>query len=216
MEIEPDGVRYVLDGDRTAVFVDARDPDEPHNGSLPGARGIPLAEVNAAKDDGRLPMEDHNTRIVVFGRDGDQARAVAEALAKNAFHNVAFFGGTPDRLTALAPEKSGARASRPRRAGMRPRAGSGTGSESYRAVSALISAVAASPGPRARMISPASAKSRSRPAGATCTRIRVVSSPMLQLAWGVPRGMKTVVLAVAVMVSGPSRTSIVPASTWKV
>jgi hypothetical protein len=39
-------------------------------------------------------MEDHNTRIIVFGRDGDQARAAAEEIAKNAFHNVSFYGGS--------------------------------------------------------------------------------------------------------------------------
>jgi rhodanese-related sulfurtransferase len=100
MQIEPDGVRYVRDGDRTAVFVDARPAEASRLGSLSGARNIPLEEVVAAKDDGRLPMEDHNTRIVVFGADADQARAVTAELAKNAFHNVAFFDGTLDDLLA--------------------------------------------------------------------------------------------------------------------
>jgi rhodanese-related sulfurtransferase len=100
MQIELDGVRYVRDGDRTAVFVDARTADEFRLGSLPGARNIPLADVIAAKDDGRLPMEDHNTRIIAFGADAEQARAVTAELAKNAFHNVAFFAGTLDDLVA--------------------------------------------------------------------------------------------------------------------
>jgi hypothetical protein len=39
-------------------------------------------------------MEDHNTRIVVFGRDAAQARALAEAIVREAFHNVAYFPGT--------------------------------------------------------------------------------------------------------------------------
>jgi hypothetical protein len=38
-------------------------------------------------------MEDHNTRIVVFGADAGQAREVAEEIAKNAFHNVSFYAG---------------------------------------------------------------------------------------------------------------------------
>jgi rhodanese-related sulfurtransferase len=100
MEIETDGVRYVRDSDRTAVFVDARSPDEFRAGSLPGARNIPLADVTKAKDDGRLPMGDHNTRIIVFGLDAAQARAVVEELAKNAFHNVAYFPGSLDELMA--------------------------------------------------------------------------------------------------------------------
>jgi rhodanese-related sulfurtransferase len=75
-EIGLEGLRYVLAGDRTAVFIDARDPEEFRTQTLPEARNLPrsglkpgkdVGEVKAAKDDGRLPMEDHNTRIVVFG-----------------------------------------------------------------------------------------------------------------------------------------------------
>ena len=60
-------------------------------GTVSGARTLPAVglspgkdagEVKKAEDDGRLPMEDHNTRIVVFGRDGAQARLVAEAPSK--------------------------------------------------------------------------------------------------------------------------------------
>jgi hypothetical protein len=36
--------------------------------------GKDVGEVKTAKDDGRLPMEDHNTRIIVFGRDMAQAQ----------------------------------------------------------------------------------------------------------------------------------------------
>ena len=100
-EIELEGLRYVLTGDRTAVFIDARDPETFDAQTLLGARNLPrmglkpgkdVGEVKAAKDDGRLPMEDHNTRIVVFGQDGAQAKAVAEAIAQEAFHNVTYFG----------------------------------------------------------------------------------------------------------------------------
>ena len=38
-------------------------------------------------------MNDHNTRIVVVGRDAVEARYVAEALAREAFDNVAYFPG---------------------------------------------------------------------------------------------------------------------------
>jgi rhodanese-related sulfurtransferase len=96
-EIEVEGLRYVLADDRTAVFIDARDPGEFSAQTLPGARNLPrsglkpgkdVGEVKAAKDDGRLPMEDHNTRIVVFGQGGAQAKAVAEAIGQEAFHDV--------------------------------------------------------------------------------------------------------------------------------
>lgn len=103
MVTEPDGIRYILAKDQTAVFIDARDPAEFKSASIKGARTLPrskvlpgkdVGEVKAAKDDMRLPMEDHNTRIVVFGRDADQARAVAEAIAREAFHNVSYFEGS--------------------------------------------------------------------------------------------------------------------------
>jgi rhodanese-related sulfurtransferase len=100
MQIELDGVRYVRDGDRTAVFVDARSADEFRAGSLPGARNIPAAEVVAAKDDGRLPIEDHNTRMIVFGASEEQARAATAEIAKNAFHNVSYYAGTLEELVA--------------------------------------------------------------------------------------------------------------------
>jgi rhodanese-related sulfurtransferase len=63
--------------------------------------GKDVGEVFVAKNDGRLPMEDHNTRIIVFGQDGNQAREVAEALAREAFHNVAYFKGAYEAIEAL-------------------------------------------------------------------------------------------------------------------
>jgi len=98
-QIELDGARYVFEGDKTAVWVDARSPAEFAAGSLPGAVNmIDKEDVVKAKDDKRLPMQDHNTRIIVFGKDGEQARIVAGEIAKNAFHNVSYFGGTFEEL----------------------------------------------------------------------------------------------------------------------
>jgi rhodanese-related sulfurtransferase len=106
-EIEAEGVQYVREKDQTAVWIDARDPEEFTASPVPYARNLPLSgikpgkdvgEVKKAKDDGRLPMEDHNTRIIVFGRDGTQAKAVAEAIAREAFHNVSYFAGPLERL----------------------------------------------------------------------------------------------------------------------
>src|SRR5215211_7640389 len=66
MQIEPDGIRYVREGDRTAVFFDVRCADEVRTGSISGARHMPKEEIGKAKDDGRRPMDDHNSRIIVF------------------------------------------------------------------------------------------------------------------------------------------------------
>lgn len=111
--IEREGIRYAIENDRTAVFIDAREEAEFKAGGTPHARNIPqsrlkpgkdVGEIKAAKDDGRLPMEDHNTRIIVFGRTAEQARAVAEAIVGEAFHNVSFFDGSFDQFrSALLP-----------------------------------------------------------------------------------------------------------------
>lgn len=112
-EIELDGLRYVLANDRTAVVIDVREAAAYHPGTLGSARHLPrsgvlegkdVGEVRRAKDDGRLPMEDHNTRIIVIGQSVDDARFVAEALTREAFHNVAYFTGTfQQAVAALQP-----------------------------------------------------------------------------------------------------------------
>ena len=96
-QIELEGLRHVLDNDKTAVLLDARGVSD-----LPGAKGLALADVKKAKDDGRLPMEDHNTRVLVIGADATQARALAEAVAKEAFNNVAFFAGDGSQIRGAA------------------------------------------------------------------------------------------------------------------
>ena len=90
MQIEPAGFQYVREGDHTARTYDTRPAADYAAGTLPGAIHLPTDEVEKAKNDGRLPMEDHNTRIVVFGSTAAQARSTAETIAKNAFHNVMF------------------------------------------------------------------------------------------------------------------------------
>jgi rhodanese-related sulfurtransferase len=101
-QIESDGAKYVRDNDKTAVWIDVRPPAEFAKGSVPGAKNIPrslvlvgkdVGELKKAKDDGRLPTTDHNTRIIVFGGSPDDVRFVADAIAHEAFHNVAFYDG---------------------------------------------------------------------------------------------------------------------------
>jgi rhodanese-related sulfurtransferase len=102
-EIEIEGIRYVLGLDQTAVLIDAREGEEFQARSIARAVNIPrslvldgkdVGEVQRAKDDGRLPMHDHNTRIIVVGQASADARYVAEAVAREAFHNVSYFAGT--------------------------------------------------------------------------------------------------------------------------
>jgi rhodanese-related sulfurtransferase len=110
MEIELDGALYAYQRDKTAVLIDAREREEFAAGTIPGARSIPrslvqvgkdVGELVKAKNDGRLPMEDHNTRIIVFGKDSVQARFVAEQIGREAFHNVAYFVGTYATLRSV-------------------------------------------------------------------------------------------------------------------
>jgi rhodanese-related sulfurtransferase len=101
-QIEREALVSLLKTDGTAVLVDAREAD-PARAALPHARAISLRDAAKAKDDGRLPMTDHNTRIFVVGDNGDQARAVAEAIVRDAFHNVSFFAGAIKDLPELAP-----------------------------------------------------------------------------------------------------------------
>jgi rhodanese-related sulfurtransferase len=91
-------LRYVA-GDKTAVWIDAREPSAYKAGTIFGARNIAASGLlpgkdqgvmKQAKDDGRLPMDDHNTRIIVFGSNAKDTRAVADAIASEAFHNVSF------------------------------------------------------------------------------------------------------------------------------
>jgi rhodanese-related sulfurtransferase len=104
-QVEKAALLDLLARDRTAVLVDAREPNDTQP-KVGGARRIPLAQTTQAKDDGRLPMTDHNTRIFVIGKDGRQARAVAEAIVRDAFHNVAFFDGSLHELGSLPEPRS--------------------------------------------------------------------------------------------------------------
>ena len=51
-----------------------------------------------AKEDRRLRYYDHNTQIVVFANNAAEARAVAEELARNAYPNSGYFGGSYNEL----------------------------------------------------------------------------------------------------------------------
>jgi hypothetical protein len=82
------------------VLIDGRAED---NGKqrLRSSVWMPLRDASKAKDDGRLPMTDHNTRIFVVAGIADEARNVAEAIVHDAFHNVSFFDGTITDLAEL-------------------------------------------------------------------------------------------------------------------
>jgi rhodanese-related sulfurtransferase len=96
------GIRYILAGDHTAVMVDARSPVAFAKGTLPHAVNIRRGDVVAANEDGRLPSKDKGTRVVVFADTPEDAKAVAEEIARKAYWNSSYFGGTYADLAALA------------------------------------------------------------------------------------------------------------------
>jgi rhodanese-related sulfurtransferase len=98
-EVELEGVARIFKHDRTAILLDARSADEFAKGSLPGAYNLP-PEAAAHVKGSPMPLDDFNTRIVLFGRDATQARALADALSKRPWHNVAYFPGSFEKLSA--------------------------------------------------------------------------------------------------------------------
>jgi rhodanese-related sulfurtransferase len=87
VQTDLEGFRYVFARDKTAVFVDARSADEFKAETVPGA-------VNVR----RGFNYDQGTRVIVFGSTVAQARSVAEQIAKTAYWNSSYFGGTFDEL----------------------------------------------------------------------------------------------------------------------
>jgi len=110
-QIELAGAASLMAFDRTAVFVDAREPNEYKSKTVPGARNLPRSKLNAEKNEGEardtgaeglLSVEDHSTRIVVFGDNEEQSCGVGEALAQEGFSNVSFYAGSVQELLVAA------------------------------------------------------------------------------------------------------------------
>ena len=98
VQTDLEGFRYVFTRDKTGVFVDARSKEDFNLGTVPGAVNIQKGEARAANEDGRLPLTDKGTRVIVFGKDAKEARTVAEEVAKYAYWNSSYFGGTFEDL----------------------------------------------------------------------------------------------------------------------
>ena len=94
VQTDLEGLAYILKDDRTAVFVDARSPEEFKADTLPGSVNVRQGEAKVANEDGRLPHTDKGTRIVIFGANAEEAREVAVEIAQNAFWNSSYFGGS--------------------------------------------------------------------------------------------------------------------------
>jgi rhodanese-related sulfurtransferase len=105
-EIELGGIARVFNVDQTAVFLDVRSPVEFAKGSLAGAHNVPADEVASGQlTKIPLPEDDFNRRIIIFGRDGAQARQLADILGKRPWHNVGYFPGAFEALAAKVRDK---------------------------------------------------------------------------------------------------------------
>jgi rhodanese-related sulfurtransferase len=101
VEIDLDGILRIYQIDRTAIFFDARSAADFAKGSIAGAHSV---AADTLGDDGLakapLPRNDFNTRVILFGRDGTQARKLADAIGRTPFQNVSYFPGTYEALAA--------------------------------------------------------------------------------------------------------------------
>lgn len=98
VQTDIEGFRYMIAKDKTAVFVDARTAQEFAKETIPGAVNIRPGETEKANEDGRLPYRDKGTRVIVFANSAVEARVVSEEIAKKAYWNSSYFGGTFEDL----------------------------------------------------------------------------------------------------------------------
>ena len=94
VEIELEGIVRIFGIDRTVIYFDARSAEAFAQGTILGAHSVPAnALADGALEKAPLPRNDFNTRIVIFGQDGAQARRLADAIGKTPFQNVSYFPG---------------------------------------------------------------------------------------------------------------------------
>ena len=92
VETNLEGFRYVFKNDKTAVFDDVRSQEEFRASTVPGA-----VNVRSQRQGVWGLHMDQGTRVIIFGRNAQEGRTVAEEIAKN-YWNSSYFGGTFDEL----------------------------------------------------------------------------------------------------------------------
>jgi rhodanese-related sulfurtransferase len=104
--IELGGFLRVYKVDMTAVIFDGRSAGEFAKGSLAGTLNAPVDDIVAGTlKKLPLPEDDFNRRVVLFGRDGAQARAFADVLRMRPWHNVSYLSGTFEALATAVRAK---------------------------------------------------------------------------------------------------------------
>jgi rhodanese-related sulfurtransferase len=99
--VEVAGITRIFKADQTAVYIDARASGDFAKGSLPGAISAPADDVVSGKlKKMALPEDDFNRRIILFGADAAQARKLADFMSKRPWHNVSYYAGPYESLSA--------------------------------------------------------------------------------------------------------------------
>jgi len=93
VETTLDGFRRMY-AENATVIIDARRRADYAAGTIPAAESVLPGEVAHAAADHRLRYYDHNTRIILFGSNRGEARALADEFARNSYANSSYFGGS--------------------------------------------------------------------------------------------------------------------------
>ncbi|MBI2316681.1 MAG: rhodanese-like domain-containing protein [Betaproteobacteria bacterium] len=100
-EASAHGLRHIFTNENNAVIIDARNRAEYMAGTIPGAESILPGEGRDAAKDRRLRFYDTNARIMVFADSVENARMVAEELARNAYSNSSYVSAKYEDLKRL-------------------------------------------------------------------------------------------------------------------
>ena len=92
--IERGGIARIFKADQTALFIDTRPAADFAKGTLGNARNIRVEELASAK----LPDDDFNRRIILFGSNEAEARKAADIMSKRPWHNVSYYPGSFESL----------------------------------------------------------------------------------------------------------------------
>ena len=85
--------KEIMEQDRTCAVVDVREPDEFAAGHVPGARLLPLGEIEKRAAE---VLPDKNQLILLYCRSGRRSALAAQKLAALGYTRLKDFGGIMD------------------------------------------------------------------------------------------------------------------------